>query len=175
MNVRQKANVHEAQANSLINLGINGVQMGESGRTLEAFREVESIFERDAWFRWRYKIRLHAGKSEHSLAEGDLEKAEKHARQLLEAATHYEARKYIIVAHNLLSQAALERGDFAQAETELNAALEQLEKYPVPIVAWKVYAGVGNLRLQTGDEASAKEAFAKAAATINKIAANVKV
>lgn len=174
LNIGRQANVLEAQANSLINLGINQTQMGDGGRTLEAFREVESIFERDAWFRWRYKIRLHAGKSEHSLAEGNLEKAEKHARQLLEAATHFEARKYIIVAHNLLSQTALARGDFAQAETELNAALEQLQMHPVPIVAWKVYANVGNLRLRTGDAASAKEAFARAADTINKIAEGVK-
>ncbi len=47
--------VLEAQANSLINLGLDYTDTGRHGHTLPVFHEVEAIFARDAWYRWRYK------------------------------------------------------------------------------------------------------------------------
>jgi hypothetical protein len=62
---------------------------------------------------------------------------------------------------------------FSHGEKELNAALNLLSEYPVLVVAWKTYALLGRLRLQSGDTVSAREAFAKAAAIVNSIAAQV--
>jgi tetratricopeptide (TPR) repeat protein len=170
----RKQGVLEAQANSLINLGIDYSRAGERARSPEAFNEVENIFKRDSWFRWRYNIRLQAGKCEHWLKEGNLEKAEKYASRLLETATHYEARKYIAVAHKLVAQIAVARGDNELAEKELNVAAAQLKTHPVPIIEWKVQAALGRLLSQKGDEAGAREAFNRAASIINDIAAHVK-
>jgi tetratricopeptide (TPR) repeat protein len=138
------------------------------------FREVENIFQRDEWFRWRYQIRLQAGKCEHWLRQGDLDKAEKYARRLLESASHYEARKYVAIAHKLLAEVALARGDSATAETELDHALDQLQTHPVPIVAWKAYALLGRLYTQAGNPEIAGEAFAQAAVNIERIAGGVR-
>jgi tetratricopeptide (TPR) repeat protein len=166
-------NVLEAQANSLINLGIDYRHSGEGVKTLAVFHQVERIFERDAWFRWRYNIRLQAGKCEDSLARGDVDAAYENANRLLEIATRYEARKYIAVAHNLLAQIAVARGNPIEAESELNVALAELRLYPVPIVEWKTLAALGRLRSQTGDGQGAREAFSEASRIINSIAANV--
>jgi tetratricopeptide (TPR) repeat protein len=165
--------VLEAEANSLINLGCDYTLQGEGEKPLSAFSEVKAIFARDDWFRWRYNIRLQAGQAEYWLAQGNLEQAEDYARRLLEIATHYEARKYIAVAHKLLAEIAVARGDWAVGEAELTTALDWLNRYPVPIVAWKTYAALGRLRLQTGHDQAAREAFAQAAAIVNHIAANV--
>ncbi|MDQ3650393.1 MAG: hypothetical protein M3458_09020 [Acidobacteriota bacterium] len=129
---------------------------------------MENIFQRDAWFRWRYQIRLHAGKCEHWLAQGEFDKAEEHAPRLLDAASHYEARKYVAVAHKLLAEVHVARGDLVAAERELSHALDQMNTYPVPIVAWKTYALRGRLRAEAGDLAGAREAFAHAAVNIKK-------
>jgi hypothetical protein len=43
----------------------------------------------------------------------------------------------------------------------------------VPILAWKVYAALGRLRLRLDDDQSARVAFAQAAAIIDAIAAGV--
>ena len=59
---------------------------------MSAFNEVEDIFKRDAWFRWRYNIRLEAAAAEHWLRQGDLSKAREFAQRLLETASRYEAR-----------------------------------------------------------------------------------
>ncbi|HWP42225.1 MAG TPA: hypothetical protein VNO14_03240, partial [Blastocatellia bacterium] len=171
--VGREHNVLEAQANSLINLGIDYNRSGESIKTLALFHEVERIFQRDAWFRWRYNIRLQAGKCEDALGRGDIETAYEYAKRLLEIATEYEAHKYVAVAHHLLAQIAVARGNLSEAEAELDSALAELRAYPVPIVEWRVLSTAGRLRAERGDDRGAREAFAGALDIINKIAANV--
>lgn len=173
LDVGRSKGVLEAQANSLINLGTDHRHSGESEKTLGAFSEVENIFRQDSWFRWRYNIRLQAGTCEHWLAQNDLVRAEEYARRLLETATHYEARKYIAVAHKLLGEISIARGDLSTAEAELNAALAQLQTHPVPVVEWKTHASLGRLRAQAGDSSGERQAFTQAEATISRIADGV--
>ena len=92
---------------------------------------------------------------------------------MLDTATHYEAHKYIAVAHKLMAQVALASGDRAEAAKQFEAALEELLKYPAPVVAWKTYAELGQLKLRQGDRSSAQEAFAHANTIVNSIAAHV--
>src|SRR6266404_1476512 len=165
--------VLEAEANSLINLGIDYAQEGDPAKTVSAFDEVHDIFSRDAWFRWRYNIRLQAAAAEHWMHQGDLSKAREFSQRLLDTASRYEAHKYIGVAHKLMAQVEIARGDTAEAQKQFAATLEELREYPAPLVAWKTYAELGRLKLQLGDAPSAHEAFAQAARIINSIAANI--
>jgi hypothetical protein len=59
------------------------------------------------------------------------------------------------------------------AEEKLDEALAHLRSHPVPIVAWKVYAALGRLREESGNDYGAREAFAQAVVIINRIAASV--
>jgi len=77
------------------------------------------------------------------------------------------------VTHKLLAEVAIERGDLANAEVELNGALDQLREYPALLVAWRTYATLGRLRSRLGDGQAAREAFAQALAIIRTIAGNV--
>ena len=171
LEVGRAHHVLEAEANSLINLGIDFDHTGRSEETLSKFHEAESIFARDAWFRWRYNIRLQAGTCEHWLAQGDLDQAGDYADRLLDVANQYEAHKYIALGHKLRAEIRIARGNLGDAETELKAALEQLRNYPAPLVAWKTYALLGRLRSQSGNVSVSREAYAQAAAVINSIAA----
>src|SRR5262249_29966315 len=149
--ISRSYDVNEAEANSLINLGHHHTHQGEVEKALSTFLEVEACIDRDSWFRWRFKIRLQGGASEYWLSRGGPDRAEEHARRLLEAATHYEARKYIATAYKLLAEAAMARRDLTDAEVKLAAALDQLHRYPAPLVAWKTYVVLGRLRRQRGD------------------------
>jgi len=173
LDVGREHHVLEAQANSLINLGIDYDHTGKSMQTLSSFHEAESIFERDAWFRWRYNIRLQAGTCEHWLAQGDLSQARTYAQRLLEVATRYGARKYITVAHKLSAEIAMAEGDLPQAKAEINIAVDQLREHPAPLVAWKTYTTLGRINLQSGDHELARDAFAQAAAIIDSIAGHI--
>jgi tetratricopeptide (TPR) repeat protein/tRNA A-37 threonylcarbamoyl transferase component Bud32 len=163
----------EAEINSVINLGYDYTHQGEREKSPPAFREAEAMLERDEWCRWRFNLRLQAGQAEYWLAQGNPEQAKEYAQRLLENASHYEARKYIAVAHKLLAEVAIACGDLKAGETQLNAALDQLREFPAPLVAWKIYAALGRLRLQMGESALAREAFAQAAKIVEQIAANV--
>ena len=165
--------VLEAEANSLINLGIDYTHAGRPEETVSAFHQVRDIFERDAWFRWRYNIRLHAAMAEHALYQGETKKAREITDQLLAAATKCEVHKYIAVAHQLMARIAVAEGDTAIAESEFGAALEELGRFPAPLVAWKTYANLAQLKHSVGDFDATHAAYAQAAAIVKDIAANV--
>jgi DNA-binding winged helix-turn-helix (wHTH) protein/tetratricopeptide (TPR) repeat protein len=167
------AHILEAEINSVINLGYDYINKGEGEQSVSVFREAESLLRRDDWFRWRFNIRLQAGKCRYLLSQNDLAGAEECARRLLEITAHHEAHKYMAEAHRLLAEVALARNDQSLAEKELMVAIEVLRKYPTPLTTWRIYAALGRLRLQMSQTRLAGEDFAEAAAIIRMIADNV--
>jgi tetratricopeptide (TPR) repeat protein len=173
IDVSRLHHVMEAEANSLINRGIDFTHEGNHEQTAVAFHEVRDIFERDAWFRWRYNIRLEAAMAEHWLKKGDLEKAREFVERLFATATEHEVHKYIAVAHHLRAKVSLAANDLSDAEKNFDLALAELERYPAPLVAWKVHAGRARLKTQMGQEAEAQESSSRASEIVNFIASNV--
>ena len=173
LRVARQYNVLEAQANSLINLGIDHINEGKPEETLSAFNQTREIFERDAWFRWRYNIRLEAATAWHWLRQGDLDQAREFAQRLLDTAKHHEVHKYIAEAHRLKAKIAIATSDPTRAETEFAAALDELQRYPAPLIAWRTYTDLGRMQSKRGDLPAAQTAFAHAAEIINACAGNV--
>jgi|SRR5579862_1780267 len=171
--IARREKVLEGEANSLINVGINCRHTHESCNSEAAFREVESIFERDAWFRWRYNTRLQAAQSEYWLAQGDPVRAAEYASRLMELATQHKIRKYIAVGHKLFAGIEVLRGNLESGRKELGQALDILNHYPCPIVEWKVYADLGRVLGRAGRSGEAGEAFKSAASIVQMIASNV--
>ncbi|MCA1575531.1 MAG: hypothetical protein LC770_13580 [Acidobacteria bacterium] len=173
LQVARQYHVLEAEANSLINLSIDHTYEGNAEETISAFREIRDIFKRDAWFRWRYNIRLEAATAWHWLRQGDLEKAGEFAQRLLDTANQHEVHKYIAEAHRLKSQIAIAASDAVTAEAEFAAALDELHRYPAPLVAWRTYADLGHLQSERGELTAAQSAFTRAAEIVKTVAANV--
>jgi tetratricopeptide (TPR) repeat protein len=173
LDVGRQYHVLEAEANSLINLGIDYTHSGKTEETMSAFHEARDIFKRDAWFRWRYNIRLQAATAEHWLRQGDRAKAREFAERLLDTANQYEAHKYIAVAHGLMARIAIAGGDTRAVESEFIAALAELQEYPAPLVTWRICAALGRLKVTLGDSSGARDAFGRAAEIVNECAANV--
>ncbi len=173
LDVGREHAVLEAQANSLINLGVDHTHAGRHGYVLPVFREVEDIFARDAWFRWRYNIRLQAGFAEHWLKEGDMDKAEEFAHRLRETASEHEAWKYVSLADSLLARSAIARGNLAEGVTSMEAALAQLRASPCPIVTWKIESALGHAHRDLGDTDLATAALERATIIIREIAEHV--
>lgn len=132
LRVARQYHVLKAEANSLINLSIDHTYEGKAEETISAFRETREIFERDAWFRSRYNIRLEAATAWHWLRQGEMEKAGEFAQRLLDTANEHEVHKYIAEAHRLRAQIAIAAGDAARADAEFAAALDELHRYPAP-------------------------------------------
>jgi len=173
LDVGREKHVLEAEANSLINLGIDHTHAGKHGDTASVFAEAREIFERDKWFRWRYSIRLEAATAEHWLKQGDLAKAKEFTARLFSTASEYKARKYIAVAHQLKAAIAVAEGDINGARGEFNEALAVLDAFPVPVVRWKVLADLGRLLKEAGDGEGSRKAFADAREILEQCASNV--
>jgi serine/threonine protein kinase/tetratricopeptide (TPR) repeat protein len=173
VDVSRRHHVLEAEANSLINRGIDCTHAGQYQCTDEAFAAVKDIFARDAWFRWRYNIRLQAATAVHHLRQNELDAAGEYIERLEETAREHGVHKYIAVAQQLMAERLFASDDLAGAEERFNAALEELTQYPAPLVAWKVHAGIARLKMKSGDAAAAAEHSSRAFELVNSIAANV--
>jgi len=158
--------VGEAEVNSVINLVIDHFQAGDRQQTDSSAQTAESLLARDAWFRWRFEMRLRAVRAEQTLARPD-------ALALLEKASNYGARKYIVTARTLLAKIAIAEGNLATAEAELNSAVAILHEFPAPLVAWKTWSLLGRVYVALGQENSARAAYREAASVIRQIAGNV--
>ena len=90
-----------------------------------------------------------------------------------ESVYHKESEEQLSLLQTIAMEIAAAGGQLAEAEAELGAAFDQLRTHPVPILAWKLYAALGRLRLQLDGDQSARAAFAQAAAIIDAIAASV--
>jgi tetratricopeptide (TPR) repeat protein len=173
VDVARRHHVLEAEANSLINRGIDCTHAGQHQCTDEAFAEVKDIFARDAWFRWRYNIRLQAATAVHHLRHGELDQARESIDRLEETAREHGVHKYLAVANQLMAEWSIASDDFAGAEQRFDAALAELKEYPAPLVAWKVHAGIARLKSKLGDVAGAEEHSSRALELVDSIAANV--
>ena len=117
--------------------------------------------------------RPQARAAENWLARGDLERATEEADLLLSNSTQHGPPKYVGVAHKILAEIAMARGDLARAETEITAALEPFQTRPAPLITWKIYSTLGRLHLLKNDAPDARDAFAKGADIIQKIASTI--
>ena len=170
----RRYHVLEAQANSLINLACDYTQTGAMNHVEPVYLEVEGIFARDAWFRWRYNIRHQAGAAAHWLKIGDLDQAATCADRLLETATRYGAWKYVVSAHNLKGAIARRRNELPVAIAQLRAASEHLRAHPAPLIAWRTHAALARVLKATGDIDGAARAIDESAAILRKIADGVR-
>ena len=173
--VARQHNVLEAEANSLINIGIDNTRLHENSEQINAtFGTVDDIFRRDAWFRWRYNMRQLAARAEYCLAHGLTSQAEQHAWRLWSEAQKNDCGKYMAVAKHLLARAAAESGAWERALEQLLAAIEILRQRPVAVVEWRVQAALAQVRDRLGEHDLAREALTRSAQQIRAIASSVK-
>jgi tetratricopeptide (TPR) repeat protein len=171
--ISRQHGVLEAEVNSVINVGYDRTLKDPAKPPVSEFHEAEDLLQRDDWLRWRFNLRLLAGKAEYLMLHADMAGAEQCARDLLENATHYAANKYIAIARKQLGEVASKRGDHAIAIDHLKKAIDVLAHYPTPIVAWKIYASLGRVLLESGDEDSARKAFTESMGLVDQIARNI--
>ena len=162
----RRLGVVEAEVNSLINMGVDHLDAGDRQGMCSVMESAESILSREPWFRWRFEIRIHAARAERDLSKSD-------GLCLLEKATFYRARKYMITGHTILAKIAMAEGEPATAETQLNAAVGLLTEFPAPLVAWKTYSMLGRLHAQRGNYDAARAAFKEATSLITYIADHI--
>jgi len=160
----------EAEANSHVNLGHDYLVLGEPARAYEHLEEAARIFERDAWYRWRYNIRLRAERASYWIARGDLKQAADYAAASLESAKTTLSRKHWAWAHKLLGDIALLEDRAPDSRSEYAQALSILEHYSCPIIEWKILLAAADAARRLHDTSSADSFRARALHVVQSLA-----
>ena len=160
----------EPEANAKINIGIEAIELGEYDLARKEFLEVEDIFARDEWFKWRYRLRLEIGWSELLMCLGNPAQACTHAEECRKQAEKAGVRKYLALAHRQLGRIALMEDRIPEAERHLNTATEQTKDLQIPLAAWKVNVSLGELYRATHRQDEAATCFGAAAQLLRHIA-----
>jgi len=152
----------EPEANSRINLGIVATRLGELDLARQSFLDADDLFQRDEWFKWRYRLRLLCAWADLLLEQGDCNGALDKASLGLEAAEKAGARKYCAQANLLLGRIALTEDQITDAERYLTAAIAHTNDLQSPIMAWKTYAALGDLHRATHRDDEARDDYGAA-------------
>jgi len=163
--IGHEAGFGEAEVNS-VNLAMDHLHSNDHAAVCSAMKTAASLLSHDAWFRWRFEIRFLQARAEQTLTKTD-------AIALLEKATQYGARKYIIIARTLLSQIAMLSADFETAAEEITAACSMLERYPALLCGWRAHAMLGRIEMQRGNPNAGIRAYRIAVSNIRYVADHI--
>jgi tetratricopeptide (TPR) repeat protein len=173
LRIAQEARNGSAEAQALLNLGIDCMLCGHCERALRLFEQAREAARHNYFVGWFFEIRLEAALAERALLVGDPELAAGHAARLLALAGRSGAGTYLATGHRLLAELALRRSDWGLAQASLAAAVDALGAHPAPLEAWKTYATLGRLHVARGEAAEGRLHYRKAGVIVRGIAANV--
>jgi tetratricopeptide (TPR) repeat protein len=162
------------KADSLLNLCVDDVRVGNIERAAATLAELEAQTAQSPWLRWMNELRLETAAAEHWVARRDWEHVVERADRLGEVADRLGARGYRCTAERHRLEAALARDTgVEEGVARLAAAREALRSFRAPFETWKAgrLLGLGYRRL--GDAERARRAFAEAADDVRSIAAGV--
>jgi len=162
------------EVEALLNLAFDHAQAGRDEEARQVQAELDALSGEGVFFGWYNRMRTTAARAAHAFLRGDMPSASALARELVAAATQVQARMYVIGGRRLLAESAMAQGDLAEAGRELELAAEVLRTCPCPLEAWKTFAVLGRLRKLEGRGAEAREAFARASASVRVIAEQVR-
>jgi tetratricopeptide (TPR) repeat protein len=163
----------EAEANSHVNLGRDYLELGEPARGHEHLNEAERIFDRDDWYRWRYKLRLENERARYWIARGDLKHAAAHATAALESGKKTLSRKHWVWAHKLLGDIALLEDRAPDARHEYERALSILQGHACPIIEWRIVLAAADAARRLHADSSAGDLRARARSLVHSLEESV--
>lgn len=107
------------------------------------------------------------------ITRSDLKLATIHASASLQAATKIRSRKYIFWANKILGDIAVLEDRVEDGYKYYLKTLKLLEKYPCPIMEWKILKAAAVLEKVLKNDVAAEEYRGRAKAVVRKLADNV--
>jgi tetratricopeptide (TPR) repeat protein len=165
----------ETENNARLNLGDALLALGRLEDAEAQFRAVEQMVRtprpHNRYMLWRYAQHLFHSYGELWLARGDAARALAYADECLALAEPTNSRKYVAKGRRLRGQALLAQGRLAEAEQELDTALQIAQQLGNPPQLWKTYVALGDVRRVQGRGQDAHAAYHAALAIIDRVAA----
>jgi tetratricopeptide (TPR) repeat protein len=117
---------------------------------------------------WYWRMPLHSRLTDLWLQKGDLERAQSHAREFLQASLATRERTFQARAWETNARVLMAMGQGSAAEECIGKALEIVEHFEAPIAAWRVYATAAEV--ENRDSELARTYWSRSADTIRRLA-----
>ena len=127
----------------------------------------------EEWMKWRYTQHLDASLGELFLARGDLERAQACAERCLTAAEDTRSRRNVVKARRLQGKALLRGGHLAEADRELDSALQRARAVGNPAQLRETLAAVARLREAQRRPREALASYDEALAVVEEVASSL--
>jgi hypothetical protein len=116
---------------------------------------------------WYWRAPVHSALTELWLNKGDMEKARYEAREFLRASLKTRERSHQALAWEANARLAMNLGDHAAVEDCIGKALSLVERWELPVAAWRVHATAAEA---TTDAELARVQWRLSAETITRLA-----
>jgi tetratricopeptide (TPR) repeat protein len=166
--------IPENENNARLNLADTFMALGRLDEAEAELRHVERMVRtpqpQDWYMLWRYAQHYFHSYGELWLARGDPERALRYADECIALAETTTSRKNIVKGRRLRGQALLAQGRLAEAEQELDTALQMAQQVGNPFQTWTTYVALGDVRQAQGRDQEAQAAYHAALAVIGRVA-----
>ena len=171
----QQAGTPEVEANSHINASNAYTALGDLNLAWRHLSEGQQILNAAGeWLKWRFIIRLELEYANYWLARQDAVQARASAKRALAKAEAVLARKHAAWAQKLLADVDLLEGNPERAVTECATALEIINRYPCPLIEWKVFLAARKAALLCRDSDQADCMLNRAMKALAVIAGSIR-
>jgi len=109
---------------------------------------------------------------EYYIAVGELAQARQQAERLYNYTVSAPDRNHLALAHGLFARIAMAKGDFAEADLQLQRSIATLGNDDFPLAAWRVYLSAAEFYRSVGDASRAGEYRTRYETVIQTLAAN---
>lgn len=172
------------EARSWIELGRAWVLAGDRKQAADALQKGRSLASelavaRDPRRSLRYvelhdRLQSELAHAEFQLLAAELELAAAHARHLLQWASESESLLHRVLAHRMLAQVELARGNDSRALEEVSQAAAALGEHPAPLLRLRVLASQGIVQQRAEPPATrAQRTLATAQAIVEQISGSI--
>jgi DNA-binding CsgD family transcriptional regulator/tetratricopeptide (TPR) repeat protein len=162
--------LHEARANSLLNLGSDLIELQRLTEAEAALDQAAEATERDEFMRWRNRNRLALCRGELALARGDHDRALVYALAVAAESETRRSAKYVSLARDLAGRALAALGKSAEARSAFEEALRIASEIGYIAGRWRTLARLVRLLLGMGATQEAHGMQVEARAVIDSVA-----
>lgn len=171
--MRSNAEQHALRARTIATVasGYAELQQGNYDQALQCFAYVRDLRTTPKFFlHWHWRMHAELGATEARLSAGDLENARREADGFLGSALSTADPNMRALAWEMKSRVARAEKDFDGDKEYVHNALEILDRFDIPVAAWRVHASAWKFYSYTEEHERAEGHRARATELIMRIA-----
>ncbi len=158
------------KAVALLFLGYAEIGLGNSSEAIRHFSAVEEMTNEKFYLYWYWRLQAQLGMSRARLETGDLANARREADSFLESALSTDDPNLQSLAWEMKARIAIAREEWSEAESFVAQAIAILQRFEVPIAAWRVHATAWDVYRQLKQEDKAEQQRNAAETVVRAIA-----